>query len=259
MEGRGRRVWAAQGTFLHVVYDRLCGAVSLGVARQGRIVGKVIEMSLTLYYHPLSSFCWKTLIALYEADIPFAPRLVNLGDPADRSAFQAVWPLAKFPVLRDDVAGRTIPESSIIIDYLVRTQHPAASLIPAHPDEALRTRLLDRLIDSYIHLPFQQIVSERLRPEGHHDPYGVERNRDAIRAGYDLIAPMIAGPWAMGGDFTAADCAALPALFYADYAVKLAGWPALSAYLDRLKTRPSVARVLVEAGPYFQYFPLKDG
>ena len=216
-------------------------------------------MALTLYFHPLSSFCWKTLIALYEAEIPFERRLVNLGDPADRAAFQAVWPLAKFPVLRDDGAGQTIPEYSVIVDYLVRTQRSAARLIPADPDQAMRTRLLDRLIDSYIHLPFQQIVSERLRPEGQHDPYGVERNRDAIRAGYDLIAPMIAGPWAMGDAFTAADCAAFPALYYADYAVKLADWPGLRAYLGRLKVRPSIARVLAEAEPFFQYFPLKDG
>lgn len=216
-------------------------------------------MALTLYYHPLSSFCWKTLIALYEADIRFEPRMVNLGDPAERAAFQAVWPLAKFPVLRDDAAGLTVPESSVIIDYLARTHASAAGLIPADPDQAMRTRLLDRLFDSYIHLPFQQIVSERLRPQGQHDPYGVERNRDAIRAGYDLLAPMIAGPWAMGEVFTAADCSALPALFYADHAVKLADWPGLSAYLERLKARPAIARVLAEAAPFFQYFPLKDG
>jgi glutathione S-transferase len=216
-------------------------------------------MSLTLYYHPLSSFCWKALIALYEADVTFEPRLVNLGDPADRAAFQAVWPLAKFPVLRDDGRGQTVPESSVIVDYLARTHPSAASLIPADPDAAMQTRLLDRLIDSYIHLPFQQIVSERLRPDGQHDPFGVERNRAAIRTGYDLVAPMVGDAWAMGEAFTLADCAALPALFYADYAVPLAGWPGLAAYLGRLKARPSAARVLSEAEPYFQYFPLKDG
>ncbi len=77
-------------------------------------------MALTLYYHPLSSFCWKTLIALYEADIAFTPQMVNLGDPAERAAFAAVWPLAKFPVLRDEASGRTLPESSLIIDYLAQ-------------------------------------------------------------------------------------------------------------------------------------------
>ncbi|HZV93829.1 MAG TPA: glutathione S-transferase N-terminal domain-containing protein, partial [Caldimonas sp.] len=105
-------------------------------------------MSLTLYYHPLSSFCWKTLIALYEAGVAFEARQVNLGDPADRAAFAAVWPLAKFPVLRDDARGKTIPESSIIIEYLARTEPAAASLLPRDPDEAMQVRLVDRLIDA---------------------------------------------------------------------------------------------------------------
>ena len=216
-------------------------------------------MALTLYYHPLSSFCWKALIALYDADIAFEKRQVNLQDPADRAAFEAVWPLAKFPVLRDDGRGKTVPESTIIIDYLARTQPAAARLMPSDPDLAMQTRLLDRLVDAYIHGPFQQIVSERLRPEGQHDPYGVDRARAQIRSGYSLIAPMIARPWAMGEAFTMADCAALPALFYADYGVSLTDWPDLASYLGRLKARPSVARVLAEAEPFFQYFPLRNG
>ncbi|MGZ3402685.1 MAG: glutathione S-transferase family protein [Phenylobacterium sp.] len=216
-------------------------------------------MSLTLYFHPLSSFCWKPLIALYEAAVDFTPRVVNLGDPADKAAFEAVWPLAKFPVLRDAARDQTVPESSIIVDYLAQYYPAAAALVPADPDASRRVRLLDRLIDSYIHLPFQGIVSERLRPEGQHDPFGVERARANIGQGYDLIAPMVAGPWATGEGFTLADCAALPALYYADYAVSLDAWPPLRAYLERLKARPSVARVLAEAEPFFQYFPLKDG
>lgn len=219
----------------------------------------MLDMPLTLYYHPLSSFCWKTLIALYEADLPFEPRLVNLGDPTDRAAFEAVWPLAKFPVLRDESRGKTIPESSVIIDYLARTQVSAASLVPSDPDLTMQTRLIDRLFDGYIHLPLQEVVAERMRPDGQHDPFGVARAHGKIRSGYSVIAPMIAGPWAMGDTFTLADCAALPALFYADYAVPLTDWPKLAAYLERLKARPSVARVLAEAEPFFRYFPLKDG
>jgi glutathione S-transferase len=213
--------------------------------------------ALTLYYHPLSSFCWKVLIALYEADIAFTPRVVNLMDPAGRAAFQKVWPLAKFPVLRDEAKGRTVPESSIIISYLARTQASARFLIPADPDRAMQAELLDRLFDSTIHHHMQNVVAERMRPEGSHDPFGAEKSRAAIRAGYDLVAPMIEGPWAMGDAFTLADCAALPALFYANYATPLPS--ALNAYLDRLKARPSIARVLTEAGPFLQYFPLKDG
>jgi glutathione S-transferase len=217
-------------------------------------------MSLTLYYHPLSSFCWKSLIALYEAGVDFTPRVVNLGDPADKAAFEAVWPLAKFPVLRDEARGNTVPESSIVIEYLAQYYPSAASLIPPDPDAARQVRLLDRLIDSYIHLPFQGIVGERLRPEGQKDPFGVEQAHGKLRQGYDLIAPMIADKgWATGETFTLADCAALPALYYADHAVSLDAWPGLRAYLERLKTRPSVARVLTEAEPFFQYFPLRNG
>jgi glutathione S-transferase len=216
-------------------------------------------MSLTLYYHPLSSFCWKALIALYEADVEFTPRVVNLGDPADRAAFQAVWPLAKFPVLVDEAARQTIPESSLVVEYLARTRPSAASLLPADPERSMAIRLADRLIDSYIHLPFQQVVNERMRPDDQHDPFGAEQARAVVRQGYDLIAPRVAGSWAMGEAFTLADCAALPALYYADYAVSLDGWPVLRAYLERLKARPSVVRVLAEAEPFFQYFPLKDG
>src|ERR1700722_4967363 len=155
-------------------------------------------MSLTLYFHPLSSFCWKALIAFYDAGVPFAPKVVDLGDPAERAAFEAVWPLAKFPVLRDAARGRTTPESTIIIDYLAQYYPAAAGFIPAGADLARQVRLLDRLIDNYIHLPFQQVVNERMRPEGQHDPFGAEQARGTIRRGYDLVAPMIAGPWAMG-------------------------------------------------------------
>ena len=216
-------------------------------------------MPLTLYYHPLSSFCWKVLIALYEADVAFEPRQVNLADPADRASFEAIWPLAKFPVLRDERRGKTIPESSVIIDYLARTEPSAALLVPKDPDLAMQTRLIDRVIDGYIHVPFQQVVAERMRPDGHRDPFGVEQARNQIRSGYRVVAPMIAGPFAMGDAFTLADCAALPALFYADHSVPLADWPDLATYLGRLKARPSVARVLAEAEPFFQYCPLKDG
>ena len=49
-------------------------------------------MGLTLYYHPLASFCHKVLIALYENNIAFAARIINLGEAGDRSELQALWP-----------------------------------------------------------------------------------------------------------------------------------------------------------------------
>ena len=214
-------------------------------------------MSLTLYYHPLSSFCWKALIALYETDTPFTAQMVNLGDEAERAALLKLWPVGKFPVLRDEARDQTIPETSILIEYLDQHYPGRTRFIPADPDAARQTRLRDRFYDLYVHLPMQKIVGDRLRPETGRDPHGVEEARARLRSSYDMIdRQMAGGGWAMGEAFGLADCAALPALFYGN-AVEPFGEKHnnTAAYLDRLKARPSVARVLAEAEPYFKMFP----
>jgi glutathione S-transferase len=214
-------------------------------------------MSLTLHFHPLSSFCWKALIALYENDIPFTPNLVNLGDPAERAALLKLWGIGKFPVLSDDAQAAVIPESSIIIEYLDRHHRGPTRFIPDDADIALQTRLRDRFYDLYVHLPMQTIVGDRLRAAGNKDPQGVDEARDRLRTAYAMIEQqMAAGGWAMGGDFGLADCAAAPALFYGNKVEPFgAAQQNLRAYLERLEARPSFARVLKEAEPYFQMFP----
>src|SRR6516225_9650631 len=121
-------------------------------------------MALTLHYHPLSSFCWKALVALYENGTPFTPHLVNLGDPEARAAFVKLWPIGKFPVLRDEARGETVPESTVIIDYLDRHYPGATKFIAADPELAAQTRLRDRFLDLYVHLPMQKIIGDRMRP-----------------------------------------------------------------------------------------------
>jgi glutathione S-transferase len=214
-------------------------------------------VSLTLHFHPLSSFCWKALIGLYELEIPFEKHLVDLADSEARAAFARLWPVAKFPVLRDDVRDLTVPESTIILEYVDRLSQSTRRLIPAAPDDALECRLRDRLYDSYVHLPMQKIVGDRLRPEGQRDSFGVARARAQIETAYALVDEQSqSGPWAMGAHFTLADCSAMPALFYANKVVPLdERWKNVAAYLERLKGRASVARVLQEAEPYFKNFP----
>ncbi|MEH2624361.1 glutathione S-transferase [Bradyrhizobium sp. AZCC 1719] len=214
-------------------------------------------MSLTLHFHPLASFCWKALIALYENDIPFRPNLVDLGNPAERAALLKLWGIGKFPVLRDDARDQTVPESSIIVEYLDSYYRGRARLIPEDPGLALQTRLRDRFYDLYVHLPMQKIVTDRLRPEGKRDPYGVEEARAQLHTSYAMIEQQMEnGGWAMGEDFSLADCAAVPSLFYGNMAMPFGeAQKNLSAYLERLKERPSVARVLKEAEPYFQMVP----
>jgi glutathione S-transferase len=217
-------------------------------------------VSLDLYYHPLSSFCWKVLIALYENDVSFTPRMVNLGDPAEREAFHKIWPIGKFPLLRDEERGQTLPESSIIIEYLDKHYTGPTRFIPDDGKLALQTRLRDRFYDLYVHLPMQAIVDNRLRPRDAKDPFGEQKARARLHVSYAMIEDqMKGGGWAAGASFTMADCAALPALFYADQVAPLGdGFANVSGYLSRLKARPSVTRVLREAEPYFHFFPKED-
>src|ERR1041385_270346 len=123
-------------------------------------------MTLKLYMHPLASYCWKALIALYENETPFEPHLVELGDEASRAAFLKIWPIGKFPVLRDEARDRTIPESSIIIEYLAREYPGKQTLVPADPDLALRVRASDRFYDLHVMEPMGKIVTAKLRPPG---------------------------------------------------------------------------------------------
>lgn len=214
-------------------------------------------MSLEFHFHPLASFCHKVLIALYENDTAFEPHLVDLGDPKSRAAFEALWPMAKMPVLVDRTAGRTVAESTIIIEYLEQHHPGPARLIPTDPDLARETRFWDRFFDLYVHHPMQKIVVDHLRPQGQGDAFGVEDARKTLRTAYRMIdAEMAAKRWAMGEAFGMADCAAAPALFYAAKVDSFAAdQPHLSAYFDRLMARPSYARVLEEAEPYFKLFP----
>jgi glutathione S-transferase len=214
-------------------------------------------MALKLYYHPLSSYCWKVLIALYEGGVAFEPELVDLQDPDARERFIRMTPLGKFPVLVDDEASKGFPESSIIIEYLANRFPTAAKLIPQDKDLALRVRLSDRFYDLYVHDKMQKIVGDRLRPEGKKDPEGVERARNELEIALALVdRDMAEGGWATGLTFTMADCAAAPALYYANQVAPFGdSHPGAARYLDRLMARPSFARVLSEAEPYFAMFP----
>jgi glutathione S-transferase len=214
-------------------------------------------MTLKLYFHPLSSFCMKALTALYENDTPFEPVIVDLGNEASRAAFLKVWPIGKFPVLRDEARDRTVPESSIIIEYLAKHYPGKSQLVPADEDLARQTRLRDRFFDLYVHVPMQKIVGDRLRPAGKKDPQGVEDAKTLLRTSLGMVdKDMAAKTWVMGESFTVADCAAAPAMFYADQVMPFAdSHKNAAAYLNRLTARPSFARALKEAQPYWHMFP----
>src|SRR5262249_35283025 len=143
------------------------------------------------------------------------------------------------PVLRDDTRDRTIPESTIIIEYLAQHYPGKTPLLPTDPDLARLTRMRDRFYDLYVEVPMQKIVGDRLRPEGNHDPYGVEQARATLRTAYELIEEdMATKTWAIGESFSMADCAAAPALYYANLVVPFGAHRNAAAYFGRLMERP---------------------
>ena len=213
-------------------------------------------MSLTLYFHPLASYCWKVLIALYESELTFTGSSVNLADAAERAQLQQLWPPAKFPVLQDERTARVIPESTIIIEYLAQTYPGRVPLVPKEPELALETRFKDRFFDLYVHEPMQKIVFDRLRPAERRDPEAVAQAKAALELAYGMIdRDMQTRSWANGSDFSMADCAAAPALYYANRVAPFGSHAVTAAYLERLQQRPSFRRVLQEAEPYFHNFP----
>ncbi len=208
-------------------------------------------MTRVLYAHPFSSYSWKVLIALYANDLAFAYRSVE--DPAAAAELAAFWPLKRFPLLVDE--GRPVIESSIIVEHLDAAVPAAARMVPGGA-AALQVRWLDRAFDNYVMTPMQKIVADRLRPEADRDPFGVAEARRALDAAYAWLDGTIGDGWAAGGTFSLADCAAAPALFYADWVQPIGpAHPRTAAYRARLLAHPAVARTVDEARPFRHYFP----
>ena len=217
-------------------------------------------MPLTLHLHPLSSFCHKVLIGLYENGTPFKPQTVSIADGVASDDFLKLSPFGKIPALEDSTRRRVVNETSVILEYLDMHYPGAAPLIPRDPDAAIDVRMWDRFLDSYLHQPMQRVVAENFRPGDKKDPFGVDDARASIRRTYDHLEKRLADvPFAGGKDFSLADCAAAPALFYLQAIAPFAdSHKNIARYFDALVARPSYARTLQEAKPFLQYFPLAD-
>ncbi|WP_025599021.1 glutathione S-transferase family protein [Burkholderia sp. WSM2230] len=213
-------------------------------------------MSLKLYAHPFSLYCQKALIALYENGTPFEFRLLAYDNPQIMAEFAELWPIKRFPVLVD--SGRTVMEASIIIEYLGLYYPGPVALLPTDARAALEVRSMDRFFDNYISTPQQKVVFDSLRPEAERDKRGVAEARAMLDTAYAWLDRTMAGrEWAAGDTFSLADCAAAPALFYADWTHPIdPGFAQVRAYRERLLARPSFARAVDEARPYRPLFPL---
>ncbi|WP_374528209.1 glutathione S-transferase family protein [Novosphingobium sp.] len=209
---------------------------------------------LALYGHPFSSYTWKAKIALYANANPFEQRMVD-PEHADHAAFVAhASPLGKFPVLVD--GDRTLFEATVIIEYLALHHPGPAELLPTDPDRALETRMIDRVFDNYVMAPMQAIVAEHIRSPGMPNPVTEGHARGELDRAYRWVDAWL-GRRAEADAITLIECAAAPALFYADWVYPI------PMELDRLRqwrahllALPEVARCIDEARPYRAYFPL---
>nr|WP_298682377.1 glutathione S-transferase family protein [uncultured Dongia sp.] len=213
-------------------------------------------MSLNLFAHPLSSYCQKVFIAFYENETHFHLKMLFGEDAKTSAAFTELWPIQRMPLLRD--GDRTVVESTIIIEYLALHHPGAVQLIPSDPKAALDVRFMDRVFDNYIQTHQQKVVFDALRPPEQRDPHGVAYARQQLEISYRWLDGRMKGrTWAAGDSFSLADCAAAPALFYADWTHAIpAEFVHLKAYRQRLLARPSFARAVDEARPYRHLFPL---
>ncbi len=211
-------------------------------------------MTIELFAHPFSSYCQKALIAFHENDITFTYRMME--DLGVGEEFAALWPLKRFPILRED--GRVVMEATSVIEYL-QVHHPGpVKLIPEDPDLAVEVRMLDRFFDNYVMTPQGKFVFDALRPAESKDSYGVEEAGRMLDTSYAWLDERMRDRiWAVGDSFSLADCAAAPSLFYADWTQRIPErYAHLKAYRARLLHRPSFARAVEEARGFRHYFPL---
>lgn len=207
---------------------------------------------MKLFFHPLSSYSQKTLMAFYEKNVPFVPELVQLMEPAARAEYKKLYPLGKLPLLQLE-NGRLIPESSIIIEYIDTQVDSGPTLIPFDIDLGRRTRFHDRQFDFYVNNPMMTILFDGLKPPEARNPAAVAQARETLDTMYPYLDELFGKrTYALGDTFTMADCAAAPALAYCRMVHPFDGFKHLSAYSHRLAERPSFARVQKEAAPYLE-------
>jgi glutathione S-transferase len=213
-------------------------------------------MTPVLYGHPFASFVWKPLIALYERDVIFEFRMVDRDHPENQARIADLSPTGQFPALID--GDREITQSNAVIEYLDLFHGNGTPMVPEDPRKALEARMMADVFDDYVHAPMQRIVGNALRGEGEKDPRGVADAHATLDRSYAWLELRLkAKEWGAGARFTIADCAAAPALFYADWVHPISDrYAVLAAYRARLLSRASVARVVDEARPYRSFFPL---
>jgi glutathione S-transferase len=211
---------------------------------------------MKLYYNPISTYSQKTLLAFYEKGLEFEPNIVALMDPEAREAYREVYPLGKIPCLvLDD--GHIIPESSIIIEYIDNMAEPR--LIDGDAEQTRKIRFKDRMLDLYLNDSVVTLLFQSMKPEEQKDQERIDTAKFRVDTIYSFMEHELGqNQYAQGNTFTMADCAAAPALFYAELLAPFAEHKNISAYWERLKERESVQKTQSDAKPIIEEFMAKN-
>ena len=210
-------------------------------------------VSLALFGHPFSSYTWKAEIALYASGVPFEFRMVDPDHPENGARIAAASPTGKFPLLVDGEVE--VFEATSIIEHVALTRSEARFLLPEDLLAAARMRMVDRVFDNYVHHPMQEIVAAHIRAPGSPDPVTLGRMRDLLDKAYPWLDAWLES-YRPDHPVTLIECAAAPALFYADwvYPIPMA-LDRLRQWRAHLLALPAVARCVDEARPYRHFFP----
>lgn len=196
---------------------------------------------MKLYYAPASSYSQRVLIALYEKDVNFTPVEVNLFDPDERQKYLKINPFGKVPTLVTD-NGKVLFEASIIIEYLDKTFQLAPQLIPINSEQALETRMLERIIDIYINTGREALFSDTQRPIETRGAANVIKASKLMETALALLDERLASRTWLVDEFSYSDCAAAPTLAYLRIVYNYKHLPNLTNYVKRLESRPSVIK-----------------
>ena len=207
---------------------------------------------MKLYYNPLSTYSQKVMIAFNEKGIAYEPQLVDMMSAESRAAFEKVYPLGKVPFLKPSEDWQ-VPESTSIIEYLEDKFPNTPRLIPPSGGDAARqVRFMDRMADLYLNDPVGELLFQKLGFRTQ-DNDKAARARKHITFSFEHYDKRLAKqPWLCGEAFTMADCAAIPALYYAQTVMPFDAYPNIVAYWQRALKRPSVVKVKAEFEPIWQ-------
>jgi len=201
-------------------------------------------MAIILYHDVPSSNSDRVKIALAEKNLSWEGIRVRLANREQKSPeFLKLNPYGKIPVLVED--GKVLFESCIINEYLDE-KYPNPPLMPKDPYLRGRGRVLVDYALNYAHEPYWALRGEMRKPAAERNSTGIENSRNRLRELLVYLENALGEREYFLGELSLADIAIAPRFLRAETygALPAPSLPRLSAWLERLKQRPSVKAIL---------------